>query len=594
MQSQEFEFVYEPARAVRTVLVIDVVESVRLMDEDEDGTVRRWQGVVDRVTREVLTAHGGRLVKSLGDGLMLEFAEARAAAGAAFSIQRVFKEVNEGIPPDRLMLGRIGLHTAEVIAGEGDIFGHGVNLAARLTTLAGPAEIVVSAAVRDQLTEVLDADIEDLGDCILKHIAQPIRAYRIGPPGPRPVIEPGSTRPLQLRATIAVIPFSARGVDPDHRVLGEVLADDVISTLSRTSELHVISRLSTTAFRDRDTTLTEIGKYLKVSYVLSGAYRVSGTDLTLVAELAEVDSGRIVWTQSLKGKISGIVSGEDELVDEIVARVSAAILHRELERAQSEPLPTLQSYTLLMAAIVLMHRGSQSDFERAGRMLQALTERIRRAALPHAWTAKWHVLRFNRGWSTDQHGEAKLALDCTKRALDADEHCSLALTMDGFVHTNLLKRLDIAEERYEHALEVNPNDSLAWLLKGTLHAFKAEGKAAVESTEQALRLSPLDPLRYFFESLAATAALSNDAYERAIELAKTSLRGNRTHTSTLRALAIAQAQLDRIGDAQHTVSELLRLEPNFTVAKYLERHPSSAYETGRVWSEALRRAGVPE
>jgi tetratricopeptide (TPR) repeat protein len=157
-----------------------------------------------------------------------------------------------------------------------------------------------------------------------------------------------------------------------------------------------------------------------------------------------------------------------------------------------------------------------------------------------------------------------------------------------------LKRLDIAEERYEHALEVNPNDSLAWLLKGTLHAFKAEGKAAVESTEQALRLSPLDPLRYFFESLAATAALSNDAYERAIELAKTSLRGNRTHTSTLRALAIAQAQLDRIDDAQHTVSELLRLEPNFTVTKYLERHPSSAYETGRVWSEALRRAGVPE
>src|ERR1700687_819724 len=131
MQSQEFEVIYEPARAVRTVLVIDVVESVRLMDQDEDDTVRRWQGMVDRITREVLAAHGGRLVKSLGAGLMLEFAEARGAAGAAFSIQRAFKEVNEGIPPDRLMLGRIGLHTAEVIAGEGDLFGHGVNLAAR-------------------------------------------------------------------------------------------------------------------------------------------------------------------------------------------------------------------------------------------------------------------------------------------------------------------------------------------------------------------------------------------------------------------------------------------------------------------------------
>jgi tetratricopeptide (TPR) repeat protein len=211
---------------------------------------------------------------------------------------------------------------------------------------------------------------------------------------------------------------------------------------------------------------------------------------------------------------------------------------RELVRAQSQPLPTLESYTLLMGAIALMHRLSLQDFDRAKQMLQTLTERAPRQAIPWAWMAKWHVLRVQQGWSDNPDLDAKLALDCTKRALDADAHCSLALAVDGFVHTNLLKQLDVALDRYERALRVNPNDSLALLLKGTLHAFKGEGKQALKDTKHALRLSPLDPLRYFYDSLAATAALSAGDYERALELARRSLRANRTHTSTLRAVVI--------------------------------------------------------
>jgi tetratricopeptide (TPR) repeat protein len=222
-----------------------------------------------------------------------------------------------------------------------------------------------------------------------------------------------------------------------------------------------------------------------------------------------------------------------------------------------------------------------------------LTQRARRQALPHAWLAKWHVLRFNRGRTLDKSREAKIALDCTKRALDAEPNCSLALTMDGFVHTNLLKRLDIGQQRYDLALQVNPNDSLAWLLKGTLHAFKGEGRLAVEGTERALMLSPLDPLRYFYESLAATAAHSAGRYDRAIELAQRSLRANRVHPSTYRALAIAQSRSGRMEDARKTVTDLLQLQPELTVRSYLESNPSGPYETGRAWAEALRQAGLP-
>ena len=583
-----------PEWIVRTLLFVDVVESVRLMEENENEAVRRWRQLVGVVEKDILPPHHGRLVKSLGDGLLMEFSTVPPALKAAFAVQRACASVNAGVPPSQHILVRSGAHVGHLVADDHDVYGSGVNLAARLATLAGPGEIVVSADVRDQLAPVLDADIEDLGLCYLKHVHEPVRAYRIGPPGPRPVIEPGTMSMPQLRPTIAVIPFAERIGTPDHEVVGEVLADEIISALSRSSELNVISRLSTTVFRGRETSVDEVSGYLSANYVLSGAYRQVGSKLRLNVELASSDPGTIVWSESMEGNAHALMSGRDGIVDDIVRGASMAIMTRELQRTQSQPLPTLESYTLLMGAIALMHRLSLQDFDRSRQMLQALTERVPRQAIPWAWLAKWHVLRVQQGWSDDQGVDAQMALDCGRRALNADPHCSLALVIAGLVHTNLLKELDVAQEHYELALRINPNDSLAWLLKGTLHAFRGEGKLATDNTQRALRLSPLDPHRYFYDSLAATAALSAGQYKRAIELANRSLRANRTHTSTFRALAISQWQLGLQGDARKTIGELLRLEPGLTIKKYLERSPSSEFGTGKIWSKALREAGVPQ
>jgi adenylate cyclase len=594
MVTEELSPIGHSERIVRTVLMVDVVESVRLMEADEEGAIGRWRQLVDHVARVVLPAHGGRLAKSMGDGLLLEFPSVQPAVTAAFAIQRASDIANLGLSTEQRMLLRMGAQVGEFIADEHDLYGRGVNLAARLTTLAGPGEIVVSAGVRDQLTPFLDADVEDLGECFLKHVKDPVRAYRLGPPGPRPVIEPGGALVPELRPTIAVIPFAARTAAPEHQVLGEVLADEIISNLSRSAALNVISRLSTTAFRGRDATLREVSTHLNATYVLTGSYRVSGSHVAVAVELAESKSGRIVWSGDVKGQVAGILNGEDELVERVVTEIGSAVLTRELQRAQSQALPTLESYTLLMAAIALMHRLSAHDFDRARQMLQTLIDRSPRLATPYAWLAKWHVLRVQQGWTDEPKNDAHLAMECTQRALDADPDCSLALAVDGFVHTNLLKKLDIGLERYELALRVNPNDSLACLLKGTLHAFKGEGKLAVDHTRRALRLSPLDPQRWFYDSLAATAALSAAQYERAIELGLRSLRANRTHTSTFRAIAISQWQLGKFDDARGTVAELMRLEPTLTMKGWLERSPSSAYETGKVWFNALRQAGVPQ
>ena len=585
----------EPAgdtqRVVRALLAVDVPESERLLEADEAEAVARWRKLMEHISSDVLPSRGGRVVRRLEDGLLMDFPLAQPAVTAAFAIQRACSEANAGLAPERQMLPRMGVQVSEVIADESDVYGRGVNLATRLMGIAGPGEIVVSAAVRDQLTPMLDADVEDLGECHLQQVQQPVRAYRLGPAGPRPVVEPGAAT-SDLRPTLAVIPFAARS--SGYEVLGEVLADEVISALSRSPDLNVISRLSTTAFRGRGASIGEVNAHLDASYVLSGAYRVANGGLTLSAELAETRSGRVVWAKDLKGRVAGIIEGKDELINRVVAEASAGVIARELERTQSQSLVTLEGYTLLMGAIALMHRLSAQDFDRARRMLETLTARAPRLAIPQAWLAKWHVLRVGQGWSSDPAADTQSALECTKRALDSDAHCSLALAVDGFVHTNLLKQLDVAQQRYELALQVNPNDPLAWALMGTLHAFRGEGKQAVRGASRALRLSPLDPHRYFYDSLAASAALSAGQYARAIELARRSLRANRTHLSTHRVMAISQWLLGNHDEARKTVGELLRLDPSLTVTQWLQRSPSSEYEIGRVCARALKEAGVPE
>jgi adenylate cyclase len=585
-------------RTRRAVLVCDVVESVRLMQEDEDGTVRRWQQLVESMVREVVPAHGGRLVKSLGDGLMLEFAQPRQAVQAALAIQQLARQGYAGVPPAQHMHLRIGVHSADVVQDQMDIYGHGVNLTARIATLAGPGEIVVTAEVRDQLVPVLDGDIEDLGDCYLKHVKEPVRAYRVGDAGPAPIFAPGANRPLDLRPTVAVIPFAARGMEPGHALIGEAVADELIAAISKTAELHVISRLSTSAFRERAgqhpgrDTLDDVRQHLGATYVLSGRCTVMGQQINLFVELAEADGGRIVWADSLKGTTAGLFNPEDDMLSRVVSAVSSAVMKHELQRAQNHALPTLEGYTLLMGAVSMMHHNSITDFDRARQLLEHLIERSKRHPVPRAWLAKWHVLRVMQGWSDNIPNETKLAFDCTKSALDCEPNNALALTVDGLVHTNLGKDAAAAKLRYEAAIEANPNESLAWLLKGTMHAFRGESKEAVENTTHALKLSPLDPFRYYYDSLAATAALSAGAYASAIQLAKRSLKANRTHTSTLRALLIAYAQSGELEQAKLVAAQLLRLEPDFTVAKFLARTPAAGAPLAEIAAKSFQQSGI--
>ena len=580
-------------RVVRAILVVDVVESVRLIQEDEGGAIQRWRAYAAEAADRIAPAYGGRLVKSLGDGLMIEFPSAPGAVQAALALQQLSLNSHAGLADNRKMRVRIGVHVSPLIADARDIYGHGVNLTARLATLAGPDEIVVSAEVRDQLVPGVDADVEDLGECYLKHVTQPVRAFRVGAPGERTLIE-GDTPEGDLKATVAVIPFLVRGETAGQSVLGQALADDVITALSRSREINVVSRLSTISLGGRKMTLETLAHHLNADYLVSGTLSINGDRLRLRTELAEVKSRNVVWSKTLRGAVKGVIAGKDELADRLVSEICGALMTHELRRAAGNALATLESRTLLLASITLMHRISPWASQRANQMLEALIERSPRLAAPYAWLAKSYVLRVTQGWSEDALADGRRALENTRRALDRDPTLSLAMTVEGQVNTYILKNLDVAQDRYEAALRENPNDSLAWLLKGTLHAFRDEGKEAVRHTRQALRLSPLDPLKYYFDSLAATAALAAGQYPRAVSLAQASLRLNRAHTSTLRALITALWELGREEEARERARELLKIDRDFKVSHFLERSPAAPFQLGRVVARALHSAGIPQ
>lgn len=592
-------------RARRSIVVVDVVESVRLMQQHEDDVIGRWRRFVNEAVTQVLPPHAGRLVKSLGDGMLLTFDQAPHAVAAALEMQRRAALANTDRAPDERILLRCGVHAAEVLVDELDVYGSGVNLAARLAALAGPGETVVSAEARDALVDGLDAELADMGDCYVKHLARPVRAYRVRPPGAMspvhaaaaaPVAAPaGLPRPDTLGALVAVIPFEPKGAaqDGDVRAVADLVADGVIALLSRVPQLRLVSRMSTGALKDRALALPELATLLGADYVLSGAYTLAGGRLVLAAELAEVQRGEVLWAERIVGSIDDLLVEDSQTLQRLAEAVQRGIADAQIRQARLQPPPNLRSYALQTGGIALMHRASGEDFHHAAELLTHLVERHPRLAAPRAWLAKWHVLRVTRGLVQDSTAEAAQALEHTRRAMDADPDCSLALAMQGFVRCHMLHDLDGALQTLDDATTMNPSESLAWLFKGVVHSLWGEGEQALAMVMRARALSPLDPLRYYYDALSAPAALAAGRYALAAELAESSLRQNSLHSPTLRALAIAQAELGELDAAQATMARLRRLEPGLTVASYLERSPAGPNETRRRYADALQRAGLP-
>ncbi len=583
-------------RTRKAVVVVDMVESVRLMQTDEDRVIAIWRRFVEDVSRSLLPGRVGRLVKSLGDGLLLEFEQVRDAAACAFWMHRQIARIDVGSTADQRVWLRCGIHVCDLVRDAHDIYGSGVNLTARLAALAEPGGTVVSAQARDEVVEGLDGELVDLGSCFLKHMPEPVRAFGLQPKRPRVTVPaPPPMAASHLKALVAVIPFdrgAGSGSDAEHAI-GQWIAEGTIVLLSKVPGLRVVSRLSSSAFHGRTTSLAELSAHLGADYVLSGSYTVSGQVVRLTAEVADACRGEVVWAVRITSSLSDLLAPESESLSQLVAGLQQAVVQAETERSRLQAPPNLESFSLQIGSVALMHRSGREDFERARTLLSHLVERHPRVAAPRAWLAMWYVLRVTRGQVDDPSAEAALAMDQVRRARDSDPECSLALSMQGFVQTHMLRQLDRAEASLDSALALNPSDSLAWLFKGVVHSLLGQGESALGLVEEARRLSPLDPLCHYYDALAAPAALAAGQYDRAETYATRSLRVNRLHSPTWRALVIAQSELGRMEQARASLVELLTLEPTLSVKSYLSRSPAGANQTRVRYAQAMQRAGLP-
>lgn len=460
-----------------------------------------------------------------------------------------------------------------------------------LSTGRSNDSIILSSPAREHLKLTIEHDVEDLGYSNRASCGGGLRAFKITER--RKFAASMAKVDDTVFATIAVIPLASRTPEADQGMMGQLIADDIVTEVSSSPDLRVIARLSTTNLCVREVDAASIANYLNANFIVSGSYTTSGSTLRITLELSDVVSQTIMWSERLEFEDVEITQGVEAIAN-VVASIRRTISAHETRKMSRFSLNSLQNYTLLIGAINLMHRLSERDFLKAREVLDELVLRCPGHPEPLAWIGRWHVLRVQQGWGMDLQEESRSALIFTARALAIDPDCSLSLSSEGAVLVNLTHDLDKAEDSYSRALEGNPNDANCRLLRGTLYAFQGKGIEAQKDCELSLRLAPLDPHRFMYLALTAGANLAAQDYERAMELAQASYRLNRSHASTLRILAVTQLRLGENAEAMKTGQELMRLQPELRVNKWLSTSPSGRYDIGKEFAAALRDVGVPQ
>lgn len=580
-------------RQRRVIVFVDLVESVRLMQSHEVDAIERWRHFAAQVRGQLLPQWGGRLVRTAGDGLLIECERAVAAVGATHALHAALAECNLGCADDERMLLRAGIHVAEVLFDEHEAYGAGVNLAQRLAGLAEPGGTVVSAEVRDQLNDGVQGDIEDLGLRYVKHLSEPIRAFAVSPPGSRG--EGPSRRSLppidDLRPKVAIVPFVAMPADEQHDAIGHALADDIIATLSRHPGLRVLSRVTTSAVREL-ADLTRLRELLGATFVLSGRFYVRGQRVRLTAELSELREGQVLWTGSHHADVDALFEGQDDLVPQLAAQVSEQVLAHELVRVRSLPMSSLASYSLYLGAGGLLNSLVPTDFERAHELLVHLAERHPRQAVPQAMLSNWHFFKVLQGWTQDIARETQFVQAHARRALDLDPELPDALLAEGVGQIFASRDFEAARRCFERALQSNPQHPMAWARLSETQCIAGDFETALQSAEHAISLSPLDPQRFIFESFAASAALEAHRFDDARRHARSSLRRHMLFAPPHRVLICALWLGGQQEAARAAATECLRCIPGITVSGRISPTRGPAARDSP-YARALLSAGIP-
>ena len=580
-------------RKLAVILAADVAGYSRLMGADEEGTLSRMKAIQRDVIEPTIAEHRGRMVKTTGDGFLVEFASVVEAVRCAAAIQRQVIDRDCAQPGTRIEL-RMGVNLGDVIADAGDLHGDGVNVAARLEALAEPGTICLSSAAYEQVRDRVDLVFEDRGEQLLKNIARPVRVWRarMGV-SEAPVL--GSSLPLPDKPSIAVLPFANLSNDPNQEYFADGVVEDIINALSHFPRLFVIARNSSFTYKGRPgIDIRQVGRELGVRYVLEGSVRRAGERVRIAAQLIDADSGAHFWADRFDGVLADVFDLQDSLARSVVGAIGPRLMSAEVERAQRKRAASLDAYDLYLRALPNVYAMTREGSDAALALLaQALA--IDPDYAVAAGVASWcYAQRVAQRWRIDLEAEKRAGIDLGHRAIATGPNDPDALAMGGYAIAFLGDEMSAGLAAIERAIALNPNSTQALILAGWVYAFHGEAAVAVTMFERAMRLSPRDPTVFRIYAGLSFAYLLQERFEDTVLWARRTLDANPNLHPPLRFLAAALGHLGRSEEARVAVAHLRALAPDETITGFATWFPLRFSGRLPLILEGLRRAGLPE
>jgi TolB-like protein/class 3 adenylate cyclase len=570
-------------RRLAAILAADVVGYSRLMGIDEEGTLAALKAYRRELVDPKIAEHRGRIVKTTGDGALVEFASAVDAVRCAMEIQRAMAGRNAAVPEDRRIEFRMGINVGDIIIDEGDIYGDGVNIAARVETLASPGAICLSDNAYQQMKGKLALDVSDMGEQQLKNIAQPIRVYIIrldGAPA-RPVLT------LPNKPSIAVLPFANMSGDPEQEYFADGISEDIITAVSKLRWFFVIARNSSFVYKGKAVDVKHVGRDLGVRYVLEGSVRKSGQRVRITAQLIDASTGNHIWSDRYDGELTDVFALQDKITNSVAAAIEPRLLEAEGVRSQSRSPSDIRAWDMAMQANFLFWRLTKVDGEAAISILRRTIERYPDYAPAHSMLAFMLLLLGYLGFIEPQVKQAAV-LAARAAALDnSDPWVHVALGYVAFTE----RRTDESVAHFQRAVDLNPNFAAAHGYLGWTLAFDGQSDRAITHSEAAIRMSPHDPQDVIFYGGLAAAHYLAGRYDEAINNALRLLQHRPTFTGALRLRVAALAQAGRLDEARTALERLKELQPDLSIA-WIEKNVPYTPGPMAKFLEGWRKVGL--
>ena len=577
-------------RRLAAILVADVAGYSRLMGVDEEGTLAALKAYRRELIDPKIAEHHGRIVKTTGDGALVEFASAVHAVRCAMEIQQAMAKRNTATPEDRRIEFRIGIHVGDIIIEDGDIFGDGVNIAARLEGIAQPGGIGISDDAYRQVRDKLDVAFEDGGEQALKNIPRPVRVYWVRIDKKSETASP--TLALPSKPSIAVLAFQNMSGDPEREYFADGIAEDIITALSRSRWLFVVARNSSFTYKGKSVDVRQVGRELGVRYVLEGSVRKSGSRVRITAQLVDASDGHHVWADRYDRRFEDIFAVQDEMTSQITSAIAPGIVAAEVQRAQAKDAGELGTWERLMRAHWHIQRFNPEDFREAIRLLDELVRHEpKNATALSDLSFVWHFSG-SLAWADDFAAAFARSGDAARRAIASDDTDAAAHAMVG-IDELFAGRHDGATRRLQRAIELDPNSNFAHGMLSAAYAFGGEADLAIQQAEAAIRLSPRDFLNVVWHTTAGWAHLSAARFEEAAECAQRAADWNPAFADAHGVLASASAHLGRMAEARASLDIFTRLIPG-SLADQLSARPFRRPADRERYLTGLRKAGLPE